>query len=214
MQSVSLQELAPTQPSGGSFQPPKPEPSVLIGIFPAAAVHIRTEGDYDERLALAYEQAVQLAEEQSKQKTEMAAVQEEDEDEETIVTNHVGAIQNGKRRSIAGRRSRPKSLVIGAYTDQSQVEQAKEQPPLPSLTAGDSTIAGSSLPLIDEISCAIREWYGVSANMDFADIETSHLSRESRVSSLRHGDPAYRCFAPRPTSITISKSLRRRIDTG
>ncbi|EGF98551.1 uncharacterized protein MELLADRAFT_40818 [Melampsora larici-populina 98AG31] len=35
----------------------------------------------------------------------------------------------------------------------------KLPPPLPSLKAGDETVSGRDEPLVDEIACALREWY-------------------------------------------------------
>lgn len=43
----------------------------------------------------------------------------------------------------------------------SPVGPVRPAPPLPSLKAGDETMAGSDEPLIDEIACALREWYAL-----------------------------------------------------
>jgi dedicator of cytokinesis protein 3 len=189
VQAVSLQSLAPPAASvpGGGAAYPRPEPSVLIGIFPSAVVHVRQQdaGD-DGRLAVAYEKAVRVAQEQAAATSrvgEMEAVREEDEGEGLVsggvsgpsghtASNSVDA--NGvnvdgtsrKRRSVGpgggmGRSNRPKSLLLESMQATNQ-EEDKEQPPLPQLTAGDATLAGAQWPLVDEIACAIREWYGVS----------------------------------------------------
>lgn len=143
---------------------PRAEPSVLIGIFPAAAVHVRhnavTESDV---LTAAHEQARELAEARSRE-LRMAAVQEEDEfddvngehNEELEDAEHSLDDRPNGNGNVIRRPHRPRSLVLDAKP------RVKEQPPLPTLTAGDSTVAGQQWPLVDEIACAIREWYAVS----------------------------------------------------
>lgn len=191
MQAVPLPTLAPSSTTTISFPAPypKPEPSVLIGIFPASCVYVRLEASVDDgSLGAAYEMAVNKAREKENKPgvawgSEMEAVKEEDEEEEyqkalspnldglgsgEKATNGVVEINGGpaesKRHSIGGggRSRRPKSLILEKtpLTIDLSGEQDKEQPPLPQLTAGDSTIAGQQYPLVDEIACAIREWYG------------------------------------------------------
>lgn len=143
---------------------PKAEPSVLIGIFPAAAVHVRHNAVTEsEVLTAAYEQARELAEARVRE-LRMAAVQEEDESDDGH-EDHDEALEGGDHAAderpngnsnVIRRPHRPKSLVLAAKP------RVKEQPPLPTLTAGDSTVAGQQWPLVDEIACAIREWYAVS----------------------------------------------------
>lgn len=109
---------------------------------------------------------------------EMDVVHEEDESElspgrSTLVSPTgtpagVVDIQGDKRRSES-KYSRPKSLLAIAGVEGEDGDE-KEQPPLPALTAGDSTVAGQQWPLIDEIACAIREWYGVSYSCTLSDI--------------------------------------------
>lgn len=99
----------------------------------------------------------------------MEAVQEEEEEVYSLnspVNGKKGLDSashgNGKSIKTNGLRSnRPQSLIIGNYQGS---EEDKAQPPLPKLTAGDATIAGQLYPLVDEIACAIKEWYGVSSN--------------------------------------------------
>lgn len=140
---------------------PKVEPSVLIGIFPASCVHVRpnaaTESDV---LAGAYERARELAEDRAREmQLQMDAVREEDEDElngDAMGSGPPSPMKpNGSSSNLLRRNHRPASLVLAAPRE-------KEQPPLPTLTAGDSTVAGQQWPLVDEIACAIREWYAVS----------------------------------------------------
>nr|XP_019044242.1 hypothetical protein I302_07525 [Kwoniella bestiolae CBS 10118]OCF23172.1 hypothetical protein I302_07525 [Kwoniella bestiolae CBS 10118] len=189
VQAVSLPSLAPSSSTTHSATFPRPEPSVLIGIFPAAAVHVRPGASNDNgELTEAYERAIRAAEEKARNANpswvgEMDTVKEEEEGEGTDASSpprereegtEEGVVDveahNGKspnkleRRSTLGKRdglrtNRPKSLVLESKLAQLE-EENKEQPPLPKLTAGDSTIAGQQWPLVDEIACAIREWYG------------------------------------------------------
>ena len=123
---------------------------------------------------MAYEEAVRLAEERGRNGPsrfgEMEAVKEEDEDAAStkrpdgpvIDIPSEGDSQSLSKSNGITRPNRPKSLVLDARGAMGR-EEDKEQPPLPKLTAGDSTIAGQQWPLVDEIACAIREWYGVSS---------------------------------------------------
>ncbi|KAL7418467.1 Deoxycytidine kinase 1 [Cryptotrichosporon argae] len=173
VQAVSLTRLMPSGPTSTS-QFPHVEPSVLIGIFPAAAVAIRQnivmENDVSSE---AYERAQALAEARAKELGDargMSMVREEDEDEIegfVVEKDELQAVRSPKRTSRAlpdvkrenslRRPNRPKSLVLSSTV--TAVEQDKVNPPLPQLTAGDSTAAGQRWPLVDEIACAIREWY-------------------------------------------------------
>ena len=187
VQAVSLRTITPVVSSStGKAEYPKPEPSVLIGIFPASCVQVRTETGVDDgSLAAAYDQAMRRAEEKAGLSglgfgNEMEAVQEEDEEVEGLgmgplrsngrgsIVADVGVVDiaptgaavdaSGSSHSRHGSRSmrRPKSLIL---EHEVPVEDGKDQPPLPRLTAGDSTLAGQQNPLVDEIACAIREWY-------------------------------------------------------
>lgn len=157
---------------------PKVEPSVLIGIFPASCVHIRpnaaTESDV---LAGAFERAREMAEDRVREmQMQMDAVREEDEDELDGDANGSGLSSPVKANgptttNLIRRNHRPASLVLAPPK-----EREKEQPPLPTLTAGDSTVAGQQWPLVDEIACAIREWYAVSSRCT-ATVLTGSASR-------------------------------------
>ena len=233
VQSVALSSLVPPLYPNGPAVQPRPEPSVLIGIFPASCVYIRQDASTDDgTLTTAYEAAIRRAQDVDRERSlgrnftpshglgasfggEMDAVKEEDEDEAmsekqktprnmtggndsgaltrdspaavaipTIDKDTPSAIDqqgtapgdgslsrsNSKRRSLtlangatavtaASRTPRPKSFIAeGRKTIYGEAEE-KEQPPLPRLTAGDSTLAGQQWPLVDEIACAIRDWY-------------------------------------------------------
>ncbi|ORX40680.1 hypothetical protein BD324DRAFT_654448 [Kockovaella imperatae] len=216
VQSVSLANLMPlittTNPAGTAI-PPRPEPSVLIGIFPASCVYVRHDASMDDgSLTAAYEAAVKKAQELDRDRGngrptgfalgtgfsgDMDTVKEEDEegspgDGEVQRTPEIGivpleiaekpaegpdaAIQqdisattnDGRRKSLTliggtpgttpTRAPRPKSLILEKRKTIDGLQE-KDQPPLPRLTAGDSTLAGQLYPLVDEIACAIRDWY-------------------------------------------------------
>jgi dedicator of cytokinesis protein 3 len=160
-------------------------------------VHIRpNSGGADSTLTAAYEKALKVAEESEKDRgkgawigvNEMDAVKEEEDElgETRMVTSNglengrseVGdvvdtpEVEAGKRKLANGNSSgkgRPKSLVLNHAPKDKTEENLKDQPPLPGLTAGDSTVAGQQWPLVDEISCAIREWYGVGTKSSLDD---------------------------------------------
>nr|ODN99941.1 cytoplasmic protein [Cryptococcus depauperatus CBS 7855] len=196
VQAVPITSLAPAPSSQNSnIYPasfPRPEPSVLTGIFPAAVCYIRP-GDVNDNgeLSEAYERAVRAAEERYRKLHEtihgaglpwfgeMDTVEEEDEGETDVIspntphnTSTRGVVEVGvlegrtvdglvRRRSSRGSISKfniSKSMIHEAQ--EKDPEEDKEEPPLPKLTAGDSTLAGQQWPLVDEIACAIREWYG------------------------------------------------------
>ncbi|KAG0151305.1 hypothetical protein CROQUDRAFT_36914 [Cronartium quercuum f. sp. fusiforme G11] len=54
-------------------------------------------------------------------------------------------------------RKSPNALTFGKASREAQPE--KLPPPLPSLKSGDETVSGRDEPLVDEIACALREWY-------------------------------------------------------
>ncbi|BEI88066.1 uncharacterized protein CcaverHIS019_0107840 [Cutaneotrichosporon cavernicola] len=200
VQGVSLPMLMPSMQTPTAY--PKVEPSVLIGIFPASCVHVRpnaaTESDM---LAGAYERARELADDRARDmQLQMDAVREEDEDELNGDINDSGPpspIQpNGSSSNLLRRNRRPASLILAAPRE-------KEQPPLPTLTAGDSTVAGQQWPLVDEIACAIREWYArlptYLANREYRlfnavvqHIDALFLGRRQLLSQMLSGDELVR----------------------
>ena len=139
-------------------------------------VHVRPSDTTDDNsLSTAYEAALRLAEGKgrngpSSHMSEMEAVKEEDEDARSPGRSDglpvIDIVPSEQQQSLPatsgmGRANRPKSLILDSR-GVGVKEEDKAQPPLPRLTAGDSTNAGQRWPLIDEISCAIREWYEVS----------------------------------------------------
>ncbi|KIR81379.1 cytoplasmic protein [Cryptococcus gattii EJB2] len=197
VQAVSITSLSPvilsetTSAQKASF--PRPEPSVLIGIFPASVCHVRSGNENDTgELSVAYEKAIRAAQQRYRRVdevsdydhpalgtgglSEMDTVKEEDEEDAVLVSRpqnldieravvEVGSSEGrpidvlsrkGSKSSFS-RPNRPKSLVL--EQKETLIEKDKDQPPLPRLTAGDSTSGGQQWPLVDEIACAIREWY-------------------------------------------------------
>ena len=149
---------------------------------------------------------------------EMEAVKEEDEEEEDIqihgydltpaqinsidmiptpsttmgttdVVDITKTPTGNKRQSVGtpGKAKRPSSLVLSPGGE-NMGDEDKEQPPLPRLTAGDSTIAGQQWPLVDEIACAIREWYSVSAvyNIVYTRITDTNISPSNSTTASPH----------------------------
>ncbi|KAK4687917.1 hypothetical protein P7C73_g2195, partial [Tremellales sp. Uapishka_1] len=231
VQAVSLALLTPAaSPHASQLAYPRPEPSVLIGIFPATVVHIRPGAPNDSgALEVVYEKARLLAEEKYHAGTgkirEMEAVTEE-EDEGEIGHDASSPSRSPPGKSVMdrprgsslqevvdippspspilavnglARPNRPKSLLLEAPIATSSQEAEKDQPPLPKLTAGDSTTAGAQWPLVDEIACAIREWYGrlptYLANRDYRlfnaviqHIDALFLGRRQLLSQTLSGD--------------------------
>ncbi|TYJ58828.1 hypothetical protein B9479_000260 [Cryptococcus floricola] len=240
VQAVSVTSLAPTPSSlTSSTQPasfPRPEPSVLTGIFPAAVCHVRPGSANDNgELSEAYGQAVKAAEERYRAASEgvslgmqwvgeMGTVKEEEEEEEissrashahTSSVGHRAVVEvssegrstdalHRRRSSSRGsfsRPNRPMSLVLEQKKD--EIEENKPQPPLPKLTAGDSTVSGQQWPLVDEIACAIREWYSrlptYLANREYRlfstvtqHIDALFLGRRQLLSQMLSGDELIR----------------------
>lgn len=199
VQAVSITSLSPVIPSEATSAQtvsfPRPEPSVLTGIFPASVCHIRPGNENDTgELSVAYEKAIRAAEQRYRGiveesdynlralgtgiLSEMDTVKEEDEGDAGLASRsqifdlemavvEVGSSEGRPADALSRKGSengfprpnRPKSLVLEQA--KTAIEEDKDQPPLPKLTAGDSTVGGQQWPLIDEIACAIREWYSV-----------------------------------------------------
>ncbi|KAI8452969.1 hypothetical protein BY996DRAFT_6415054 [Phakopsora pachyrhizi] len=142
------------------------EPNVFLGIFPASHLHIR-EGldDPSHRLSQSSAHVSYHPAPNSKQLSPganpirsfskygpMESLPEEDESESTFrLSGSFGQSHNQKSFQIGGlgqRRSRIRSMTI-----------EKLPIPLPALKTGDETTSGRDEPLIDEIACALREWY-------------------------------------------------------
>ena len=250
-QSVNLSNLIPSASDDGSTETPRPEPSVLIGIFPASCVYIRHESSSDDvTLTAAYEAAVQKAQQRDVDGQlgrggraggfgDMAVLKEEDEDGSAgqktpqgngaLTPTGAKSLSPGKGKSpelgasgeviditaMAGekstvpaqgtplkRASRPLSLIL----DKGKLangDEDKEPPPLPRLTAGDSTLAGQQWPLVDEIACAIRDWYqrlpSYLVNRDYRlfntvvqHIDALWLGRRQLLSQTLSGDELVR----------------------
>ncbi|SPO22504.1 related to dedicator of cytokinesis protein 3 [Ustilago trichophora] len=135
------------------------EPQVYVGVFPTTHVHIREQlDDAEMRLASVYEHAKQLGivgatAPLPRQRTHMETLPEVDESSsQPSSPNQQSAAQ---LPSIESR-----SHEIGTN---GQIVP-RPPPPLPSLKCGDETLSGVHEPLVDEISCALREWSALMYN--------------------------------------------------
>ena len=121
------------------------------------------------------------------------------------------------------REGRPISLQLDQAGPSRRRDEGrrKEEAPLPSLTAGDTTLAGLNLPIVDEIACAVREWYAVSARQvePFSDSGRAcahQLTRTAfadipgspRVSPVLYRLSAYRCSSTRTSSALVPNPQR------
>jgi dedicator of cytokinesis protein 3 len=184
----TLSEITPDLRSAPPYTAPKLETQVIVGIFPAAIAHVRpgTFND-DGALSAAFEDAIRNAQTSysdgmvdngvNQPLRELVAVNEEDEDKQDqggVATARAEGVEEvidvtsspklmATPTSAPTRPKRPKSLVLDAK--QSNAHPTKPQPPVPVITAGDSTVAGQAWPLVDEIACAIREWHEVRFNL-------------------------------------------------
>ncbi|WAR56682.1 hypothetical protein PtB15_7B532 [Puccinia triticina] len=117
------------------------EPQVFLGIFPASHLQIREHLDDSSQRSdssLAQIRAASAAHQTfSKDSGPMEPLPEEDESD--LITTPLNPHQSAKPNETPN--------------DQ------KLSTPLPSLKAGDETVSGRDEPLIDEIACALREWY-------------------------------------------------------
>lgn len=135
------------------------EPQVYVGVFPSTHVHVREQlDDAEMRLASVYEHAKDLGVVGAtgplpRQRTHMETLPEVDESSSQPSSPHPPS--SAQLPSIEAR-----THEIG--TDGQIVE--RPPPPLPSLKCGDETLAGAHEPLVDEISCALREWSALMYN--------------------------------------------------
>lgn len=145
-----------------------PEPSVFLGIFPASFVHVREElDDAEGRLGATwreFEENRRLDEGRfgsgaGKGKARMEALPEdEEEDEEDNLTSNGSVVPRTSKQPTASTTSNSQTSST-RHQALSSFAREKLPPPIPSLKAGDETLAGSREPLVDEIACALREWY-------------------------------------------------------
>lgn len=186
MPPAALSDLAPDHRLHPPHVRPRYDPQVVVGIFPASIVHIRPGAINDDgTLATAFEDAMRDGEakltggtldldtimsssghklagmpEEEGNEEEGYSVRPEAADEVIDVTSTPTAPKLGNATNGISRPNRPKSLLLDAI--QPAPHSNKPQPPVPTITAGDSTVAGQAWPLVDEIACAIREWHEVS----------------------------------------------------
>ena len=163
------------------------EPSVFIGLFPAAHIAVREQlEESDERIAELMARAASAAPAVRPHPTLndprdggfMAPLQEEDEPETSpagsprsgfghsrtrTTSGHLRRASIGSGFALAGfdsrRLSNAPALPTNGHVESSLPPSDPRPPlPLPSLKCGDETAAGTHEPLIDEIACALREW--------------------------------------------------------
>jgi hypothetical protein len=134
----------------------------------------------------------------------------EGEDVVDIRKSLASPLEDSTTKAVSTRHSRPRSLVVDQIRGAALDAEDKDQPPLPKFTAGDSTVAGQHWPLVDEIACAIREWYGVSDQLDSprrADsIAITDLSCQSGLQALPCRHTAHRCAPARQKAALIPDS--------
>lgn len=113
---------------------------------------------------------------------------------------------SGELRTPPGqikRDAKPKALQLqdaAVIKEQRGEGREKQEAPLPRLTAGDSTVAGQTMPIVDEIACAVREWYAVSCVMRSLEagdvqavVEHAKLTTKRLPTYLAHRE--YRLFS-------------------
>ncbi|KAK0550096.1 Deoxycytidine kinase 1 [Tilletia horrida] len=140
------------------------EPQVYVGIFPASHVHIREQlDDAQLRMAEIYERAKEagaiggMPSFRPPQKSHMETLPEEDESQSNPASPQQSpVIFEGATPAAPARVTFDPHQQIFVLSDAPDVP--KPAPPLPSLKCGDVTASGTTEPLVDEISCALREW--------------------------------------------------------
>ncbi|KAK0524071.1 Deoxycytidine kinase 1 [Tilletia horrida] len=139
------------------------EPQVYVGIFPASHVHIREQlDDAQLRMAEIYERAKEagavggMPSLRPAPKRNMETLPEEDESQSNPASpKHSPVVLDGGSPPPARVTFDP---IQQAFVVSDALDVPKPAPPLPSLKCGDVTASGTNEPLVDEISCALREW--------------------------------------------------------
>ncbi|UZJ54324.1 hypothetical protein CBS101457_003644 [Exobasidium rhododendri] len=188
--------------AGASLQE---EPQVYVGIFPRANVHIKEHlDDAEMRLTEVFAKAKELgiigatAPPPLKQlvaSNHMETLAEEDENtasqpaSPTIATPaRAGVVLSQVSTSFGPNKITFDSSRQSFILQDSQSNEERPPPPLPSLKCGDETKSGGIEPLVDEIACALREWsalmYVYLSRRDYAlfhavreHIEVLHIAR-------------------------------------
>ncbi|TIB91721.1 hypothetical protein E3Q19_02279 [Wallemia mellicola] len=151
-----------TQTSSNISQNPTTieEPQVSIGIFPSTHVRIRQMlPDAEGRLASTYV-SFQSTAKQFPQRAAAAAISrtpsfgkmetlEEEEEEEEDLDKATSHLDFNDYTQYDHKLNKPEK----------KVPDNRPPPPLPSLKCGDETSFGHDEPLIDEIACALREYF-------------------------------------------------------
>lgn len=193
---LTLSDLVPDYRTSPPYTRPKVDTQVVIGIFPASIVHVVPGALNDDgTLAAAFDDAMRDGEarllgagsephmhasilakstlgglpEEDGGEIEGYSLRPEAENEVVNVTSTKSSKLPSTQNGIS-RPQRPKSLLLDKRQPIPQRHTSKPQPPVPTITAGDSTSAGQAWPLVDEIACAIREWHEVSSRQLFSTL--------------------------------------------
>jgi dedicator of cytokinesis protein 3 len=184
----SSSSSAATASAGTTGKPA--EPSIFLGIFPAAFVYVREElDDAEGRLGATWREFEdsRRAEESrygsgaGRGRAPLEALREDEEDEGELSSTS-GADRSGSATA----------LPSGSSSALSRTPREKLPPPIPSLKAGDETAGGAREPLVDEIACALREWhlrlFGYLLRREYAlfgrvsdDVAALHLARRQLI---------------------------------
>jgi dedicator of cytokinesis protein 3 len=158
-----------------------------------ASVREEEEEEEEEKEGEEEEEEEKEGEEEERDDGKLPDEDEDDEDkdeDENEDDEDTGTVQSSpkKRPNVLKRSHRPTSLILSRVP-----QRLKEQPPLPTLTAGDSTVAGQQWPLVDEIACALREWYSVSRPNRTVPLTPApaHVPHDARVPAVQRRRPAH-----------------------
>ena len=210
-----------TEPSSLDFGSPASaeEPQVYVGIFPASHCQIREQlEDADRRLSELQSSSVPVTP-VAQTHGHMAPLPEEDEIDGELnaadgSATPIKAGANSKRLSTASMASTgyafasPDGRRLSNLLQLSPIRTegpsgARPPPPLPSLKCGDETAAGAMEPLVDEVACALREWYSLLythlARRDYAlfnnvraQADELHAGRRALLAATLSGDEGVR----------------------
>lgn len=171
--------------TGTSSPIPNNDPVVTIGIFPANHTVIKDRLETEEEQSVREgildtfansQDHHLLLQQQQRNEARLAPLFEEEEERDAYGrlfgnANHRASVSSRKRVSVVhgtANSSRPithaktpkrSSLAVGdGMTDAMDLRDERPERPLPSMSASEDTAAGIDEPLVDEISCALREW--------------------------------------------------------
>ncbi|EFP83337.2 hypothetical protein PGT21_031228 [Puccinia graminis f. sp. tritici] len=134
------------------------EPQVFLGIFPASHLQIREHLDDS-----SHRSDRSLAQIRAASAAHLHSIQGQSNNSNNAHLLRSFSKDSGPMEPLP---EEDESDLITTPLNQHPSQKANEPPdheklstPLPSLKAGDETVSGRDEPLIDEIACALREWY-------------------------------------------------------